>query len=141
MTSLLHAYDRLWSDLDFVGISALWDRDEGLPIYIGDEYPAPLIGWHELARHWGKLGGRLHSAEMSSRQVAANRVGSDLAILVFLSVWQLVAVESPERHTGQRWVTAILRKGSAGWRFIYVAEAPAFLAAEQIEELSVGEPA
>jgi hypothetical protein len=61
--------------------------------------------------------------------------------LVFLSVWQLVAVESPERHTGQRWVTAILRKVDAGWRFIYQAEAPAFLDEEQIEELGVGESA
>ena len=139
MTSLLHAYDRLWCDLDFMGISALWDRDEGLPIYIGDEYPTPLIGWQELTRHWGKLGGRLHSVVMNSRQVAANRVGTDLAVLVFLSVWQLVAVESPERHTGQRWVTAILRKGDAGWRFIYQAEAPAFLDEEQIEELGAGE--
>jgi len=125
--ALLVEHDRLWHELDFVGLAGLWDPQEGRPVYIGDEYPAPVVGWQELTRHFGKVGGRIHKAAVNSTLLDAHRVGSDLAVAVFLMDWELVAVESPERHSGQRWVTALLRRrDKGGWRFLHHAESPAY---------------
>jgi len=127
LTAVLAGFDRLWHDLDFVGLAGLWDAEEGTPVYIGDEYPAPVVGWQELARHFGKAGGRIHEAAVRSTLLDAHRVASDLAVAVFLMDWELVAVESPERHIGQRWVTALLRRrDDGGWRFLHHAESPAY---------------
>ena len=48
-------YDKRWSSLDFVGLADLWERDDPQPIYVGDEYAAPLIGatsWTGTGRAW-----------------------------------------------------------------------------------------
>ena len=67
MTDLVRDYDKRWSSLDFVALGELWERDDPAPIYVGDEYAAPLIGLDELERHWARVAGRLTSATMSSR--------------------------------------------------------------------------
>jgi len=132
LSRLLDRQDQLWQALDFAALSGLWDAAEGRPVYIGDEYPAPIVGWQDLARHWAKLGGRLHSALMRSTLFEARRLTDDIAVAVFLAEWQLVAVESPERHTGQRWVTAVLRRRDGAWRIVHHAESPAYVNAAEI---------
>jgi len=127
LAALLAEHDRLWHELDFVGLASLWDADEGRPVYIGDEYPAPVVGWQDLARHFGKVGGRMHEATVRSILLDAHRVAADLAVGVFLMNWEFVAVESPERYKGQRWVTVLLRnRAGGGWRFLHHAESPAY---------------
>ena len=66
VADLVRAYDKRWSSLDFVGLGDLWERDDPQPIYVGDEYAAPLIGSDELDRHWARVAGRLKSAAVSS---------------------------------------------------------------------------
>ena len=124
--SLLGQHDSLWRSLDFAGLAGLWDREEGMPIYVGDEYPAPVIGWQDLGRHFGRLGGRLREAEVASTLVAAHSVDADLAIAVLLLEWSLASVESAARLSGQRWVSSVLRRTAAGWRFVHYAESPAY---------------
>src|SRR4029450_6661260 len=55
VTDLVREYDKLWSTLDFVGLADLWERDDPQPIYVGDEYAAPLIGTDDLDRHWARV--------------------------------------------------------------------------------------
>src|ERR1700761_7982940 len=52
LTALISEYDQKWLALDFAGVAGLWVRDSPQPIYIGDEYPTPLIGAEALDRHW-----------------------------------------------------------------------------------------
>jgi ketosteroid isomerase-like protein len=136
IVTLLEVHDQLWRKLDVAGLAGLWDAAEGFPIYVGDEYPTPVIGWQELARHWGKVGGRLHEASMRSTLLHAHRVSADIAVAVFLAEWELVAVESPERHSGQRWVTAVLRHRDDGWRIVHHAESPAYGVSGELPELN-----
>lgn len=123
--AFLADYDRRWQALDFAGVAALWDLDGGVPIYIGDEYATPVVGRHEFGRHIGRLGGRLRESTMRSTLFAAHGVGGDLAIAVYLLEWGFMTVESCTRHTGQRWVTAVLRRVGGEWRLIHHAESPA----------------
>ena len=124
--AVLAEHDRLWQALDFAGVASLWDLEEGVPIYVGDEYAAPVVGWQDLNRNFGRLGGRLREAAMRSTLLEAHRAGSDLAIAVYLLEWSLATVESPERRSGQRWVSAVLRRVGDEWRFIHNAESPAY---------------
>ena len=124
ITQVLRLQDELWQTLDFAGLAAIWDMTYDVPIYVGDEYSAPVIGWHDLGRHWGRLGGRLREAWVSSTLLAAGRIG-DVAVVVYLMEWRFVAVESPEARSGQRWVSATLRPAVDGWRFVNQAESPA----------------
>jgi hypothetical protein len=125
VADLLAALDRAWAGLDLDGLSALWDRDEPAPSYIGDEWRVPVVGWPDLTRHWGRVGGRLREARTRSTLVEARSLAPDLALAIFLSEWELTAVEAPDRHRGQCWVTAVLRRRPAGWRFVHHAESPA----------------
>ncbi|HYP92568.1 MAG TPA: hypothetical protein VER34_05210, partial [Mycobacterium sp.] len=62
LTDLVRDYDKRWSRLDFIGLTDLWERDDPQPIYVGDEYAAPLIGDDQLDRHWARVAGRLKAA-------------------------------------------------------------------------------
>ena len=66
VSDLVQEYDKCWSGLDFVALADLWVRDDPQPIYVGDEYAAPLIGADELDRHWARVAGRLKSASVTS---------------------------------------------------------------------------
>jgi hypothetical protein len=123
---LLEEHDRLWAKLDFDGVAGLWDKNEGWAIYIGDEYPSPVVGWEELGQHWGRVGGRLHEAHVRSNLLVAHRLRADIAVAVFLTSFNLVAVESPVEHVGQRWNTAVLRLRKGRWLFVHHAESPAY---------------
>jgi hypothetical protein len=108
-------------------LAELWDPDSS-PIYIGDEYREPVIGWKELSRHFGRIGGRLRSARWDSRVVAVRRLAADLALAVLLVEWTLVGVESDVEHRGHSWLTLVMRRTAAGWRFLHQGETPVHIA-------------
>ncbi|MBW8711792.1 MAG: hypothetical protein JF631_12285, partial [Mycobacterium sp.] len=89
VADLVRAYDKRWSSLDFVGLGDLWERDDPQPIYVGDEYAAPLIGSDELDRHWARVAGRLKSAAVSSTLHECDVVDDTIARALLLSRWRL----------------------------------------------------
>lgn len=123
---MLTLQDRLWGELDFAALAGLWDADEPQPFYIGDEYSAPVVGWHDLGRHFGRLGGRLRKATVRSSLLLANRVADDLAVAVYHFDWSFATVESRDLLSGQRWVTALLRNRVVGWRLVQLVESAAY---------------
>lgn len=123
---LLADYDRHWSRLDMRSLYRMWDPDEHDPVYIGGEYPAPVIGRGELGRHWGRLGGRITVAHTASSLAHCALLTPDLALIVYLCEWQFETADSDLRNSGQDWVTAILRRRDDGWRFIHQAESATF---------------
>src|ERR1051325_10182305 len=88
------AYDACWSRLALDGVADLWDRRHPNPVYIGEEYAAPIVGWAELNKHWARLAARLRSAEMRSSVIALDVPGPEVASAVLLSQWRFCGVES-----------------------------------------------
>jgi hypothetical protein len=123
---VLRRHDEAWSRLDVDAISELWDRSFS-PVYIGDEYREPVIGWNELSRHFGRVGARLRSAEWSSRLVALRWPSPDLALATLLVSWTLIGVESDVERQGHSWWTVLMRRTENGWRFLHQAETPMYL--------------
>ena len=89
LVELVRDYDKQWSGLDFVGVSELWVRDAPQPIYVGDEYAAPLIGADELDRHWARIAGRLKAVSVSSTLHEFDVVDDTVVRALLLSRWRL----------------------------------------------------
>jgi hypothetical protein len=144
LTELIREYDKRWSNLDFVGLSELWVRDNPLPIYVGDEYPAPLIGVDELDRHWARVASRLKAASVSSRLHALDTVSGDHALdtvsgdhaletvndvvrAVLLSRWRLTGRESDVERRGASWITWLLVRRGDEYRIFHHMESQVHL--------------
>ena len=108
MTDLVRDYDKCWSSLDFVALADLWERDDPAPIYVGDEYAAPLIGLDELERHWARMAGRLTAATVSSTLHEFDVVDDTVVRAIVLSRWRLAGIEGDGERTGASWVTWLL---------------------------------
>lgn len=134
IADVLRRHDEAWCRLDLEAVADLWDRSSS-PVYIGDEYREPVIGWNELSRHFGRVGARLRSARQSSRLVALRRPAPDIALAVLLVSWTLVGIESAVEHRGESWWTVLLRRTESGWRFLHQAESPVYLPVDP-DELS-----
>lgn len=122
---LLGRHDECWARLDFEGLGALWDADEEAPVYVGEEYAAPVVGWGDLHRHWARLAGRLRRARVFSTLRLVKRIGPETALAVVEVDWEFLGRGSEVTHAGRNWVTAVLRDGATGWRFVHWAESPA----------------
>src|SRR5262249_35854370 len=131
----IREYDKRWSNLDFVGLSELWVRDNPRPIYVGDEYPAPLIGVDELDRHWARVASRLKAASVSSRLHAFDTVSGDHALdavndvvrAVLLSRWRLTGRESDVERRGASWITWLLVRRGEDYRIFHHMESQVHL--------------
>jgi len=128
--ALLAAHDSCWAQLELRAVADFWDRAHPAPVYIGEEYAAPVIGWSELHRHWSRLAARVRSAQLRTSIVTLDLPGPELAVAVLLSQWRFGNVESDVVHDGESWVTALLRHTPEGWRFFHYMEAPIFRGAD-----------
>jgi hypothetical protein len=108
LTDLVRDYDKRWSSLDFIALADLWERDDPAPIYVGDEYAAPLIGFDDLERHWARMAGRLRSATVSSTLHEFDVVDDTVVRAIVLSRWRLAGIEGDSERTGASWVTWLL---------------------------------
>lgn len=127
VSNLVGDYDKLWSDLDFVRLADLWVRDDPQPIYVGDEYAAPLIGSDELDRHWARVAGRLKSASVSSTLHECDVVDDTVVRALLLSRWQLTGRESDFVHTGASWITWLLVRRDERYRIFHQMESQVYL--------------
>ena len=81
----------------------LWVRAEPAPMYVGDEYAAPLVGNEGLDRHWGRVAGGLSGVRVFDASTV-RRARSSVVRGVLLSRWRLTARESDVERTGASWV-------------------------------------
>jgi hypothetical protein len=123
LTDLVRRYDTWFSSLDFVGVSDLWERSNPQPIYLGDEYPAPLIGTDEVDRHWARLSGRLKAAQVSSRLYSFDVLDEATVRAVLFSRWRLTGRESDLDRAGASWVTWLLTRRDGQYRIFHHMEA------------------
>jgi hypothetical protein len=135
LADLVAEHDKRWSSLDFGAVAQLWEHDSPVPIYLGDEYAAPLVGADELDRHWARVSSRLKSASISSRLHAFDLVGDGVgddavARAVLLSRWRLTGRESDIERTGASWITWLLISRGQGFRIFHHMESQVYLAEE-----------
>ncbi len=128
LADLVRDYDKRWCGLDFVGLGDLWERDDPQPIYVGDEYAAPLIGTDELDRHWARIAGRLKAATVSSTLHEFDVVDDTVVRALLLSRWRLTSRESDVEHTGASWVTWLLVRRGERYRIFHQMESQVHIA-------------
>jgi hypothetical protein len=125
---LVQEYDKRWSSLDFVGLAELWETYDPTPVYLGDEYAAPLIGIDELDRHWARVASRIKAASMSSTLHTFDVVDDVVARAVLLSRWRLTGRESDFVHQGASWITWLLVRRDDRYRIVHHMESQVHLA-------------
>jgi hypothetical protein len=124
---LVREYDKLWSTLDFVGLADLWEHDDPQPIYVGDEYAAPLIGTDDLDRHWARVASRVKAASVSSTLHEFDVVDDTVARALLLSRWSLTGRESDVQRTGASWITWLLVRRGERYRIFHQMESQVYL--------------
>lgn len=122
LTDLVHRYDTRFSNLDFVGVLDLWERGSPQPLYLGDEYPAPLIGTDEVDRHWARLSSRLKAAQVSSKLHSVDILDDATVRAVLFSRWRLTGRESDLERTGASWITWLLIRREGQYRIFHHME-------------------
>jgi len=130
VSDLVREYDKCWSSLDFVGLADLWERDDPQPIYVGDEYAAPLIGADELDRHWARVASRLKAATVTSTLHECDVVddtGDTLVRALLLSRWTLTSREADVQRTGASWITWLLVRRGERYRIFHHMESQVYL--------------
>jgi hypothetical protein len=127
IADLVREYDKRWSCLDFDGLADLWERDGPVPIYLGEEYAAPVIGNDELDRHFARVAGRLKAATVSSTLHTFDVVDDTVVRAVLLSRWRLTSRESDLERTGASWITWLLVRRGERYRIVHHMESDVFL--------------
>jgi hypothetical protein len=127
VSELVREYDKRWSTLDFVGLGDLWVREDPQPIYVGDEYAAPLIGNDELDRHWARVASRLKSASVSSTLHEFDVVDDTVVRALLLSRWRLTGREADVERTGASWITWFLVRRGERYRIFHQMESQVYL--------------
>jgi hypothetical protein len=130
VSDLVREYDKRWSSLDFLGLADLWERDDPQPIYVGDEYAAPLIGADELDRHWARIASRLKAAAVTSTLHECDVVDDTSDTLVralLLSRWTLTGRETDVQRTGASWITWLLVRRGERYRIFHQMESQVYL--------------
>lgn len=127
LTDLVCDYDKYWSSLDFAGLADLWERDDPQPIYVGDEYAAPLIGNDELDRHWARVASRLKRAAVSSTLHEFDVVDDTVVRALLLSRWRLTGRDVDVERPGASWVTWFLVHRGERLRIFHQMESQVYL--------------
>jgi hypothetical protein len=127
LTDLVRDYDKRWSSLDLLGLAELWERDDPQPIYVGDEYAAPLIGNDQLDRHWARVAGRLKSASVSSTLHEYDVVDDTVVRALLLSRWSLTGRDADVQRTGASWITWLLVRRGGRYRIFHQMESQVYL--------------
>ncbi|HVQ50336.1 MAG TPA: hypothetical protein VMS92_09860 [Mycobacterium sp.] len=128
LTDLVRDYDNHWSSLHFGCLADLWERDDPQPIYVGDEYAAPLIGNDELDRHWARIAGRLKAASVLSTLHEFDVVDDTVVRALLLSQWRLTDREAAVERTGTSWITWFLVRRGERYRIFHQMESQVYLA-------------
>jgi ketosteroid isomerase-like protein len=127
VADLVQEYDKCWSSLDFAGLADLWERDDPQPIYVGDEYAAPLIGNDELDRHWARVASRLKRASVSSTLHEFDVVDDTVVRALLLSRWRLTGRDTDVERPGASWVTWFLVQRGERLRIFHQMESQVYL--------------
>jgi hypothetical protein len=130
LADLVAEHDKRWSSLDFVGVAQLWEHGSPQPIYLGDEYAAPLVGADELDRHWARVSSRLKAASISSTLQTFDVVYDAIVRAVLLSRWRLTGRESDLERSGTSWIIWLLIRRAEQYRIFHQMESQVYLTDE-----------
>jgi hypothetical protein len=133
LAALVAEHDERWSSLDFVGVAQLWEHHCPAPVYLGDEYAAPLVGADELDRHWARVSSRLKTASMSSSLHTFDAVDDAIVRAVLLTRWRLTGRESEVERSGASWITWLLIRRDERYLIFHQMESQVYFAGDGAE--------
>lgn len=121
----LDRYFEAWNCYDVADMTALWDSDDPLPIYLAEELD-PRIGWDAVIGYWSV--DRSQSERLVTwKNLTAKEAAPGLAILLFDANWSTYIRGNrlyPKPFGGPVQITAALRRKADGWRMFHYVEAP-----------------
>jgi hypothetical protein len=126
LIELVREHDRRWNEIDLVGVAALWDTTHRAPLYLGDEYLLPIVGWTDLNKHWGRIDARIEHASLATHIVLVSVHDAAFGSVTALVDWALRTVESAETRSGRSWVNVLARRRPAGCRIVHYSETPIY---------------
>lgn len=125
ITAWLDAYFAAWNLYDVPAMTALWDVDDPLPIYLAEECD-PHIGWEAVLGYWNV--DRSKSERLVSwHNLTAKEAAPGLAVILIDANWSTYIPGSrlyPKPFGGPVRITAALRRKAEGWRMFHYVEAP-----------------
>jgi hypothetical protein len=127
LTLLVRDHDKCWCSLDFAALIDLWERGDPRPIYVGDEYAAPLIGADDVDRHWARVAGRLKAATVTTSLHEFDVVDDTVVRALLLSRWRLTDREAHVERSGASWITWLLVRRGGRYRIFHQMESQVFL--------------
>lgn len=125
ITDYLDGYFEAWNRYDVPAMTALWDEDEPLPIYLAEEMD-PRIGWGAVLGYWNV--DRSKSERLVTwRNLTVKEAAPGLAIALFDANWSSYVPGSrlyPKPFGGPVRITTAMRRKPDGWRMFHYVEAP-----------------
>lgn len=125
LTEWLDAYFAAWNKYDVAAMTALWDTDDPLPIYLAEELD-PRVGWDAVLAYWNI--DRSQSERLVTwKNLIAKEAAPGLAVVLFDANWSTYIRGNrlyPKPFGGPVRITAALRRKANGWKMFHYVEAP-----------------
>jgi hypothetical protein len=109
---------------DYKNFRAFWAPDIEAPVYIAEEHKEIIADWASLENYFEAAAKILGPVVCKYDLKAIVPIQPDLVTAYCQMEWQAAIKPEVEKMGGYVRVVAVLRKSSAGWRFISYVEAP-----------------
>jgi hypothetical protein len=125
VTAVIHATAEAWNSQDYSRVLALWDPGEALPFYLAEEQEDWFIGWEKLRAYLDPPhpSPAVQGIREEMRDIRVKQIGPDLALAAWWMHFEMKIIGRKPVGEEVR-VSAVLRRTSAGWRYIHWAESP-----------------
>lgn len=123
--ALIHATAEAWNSQDFSQVLALWDPAEPVPFYLAEEQEDWFIGWEALRSYLAppRPSPAVQGIREEMRDIQVKFPAPGLALAAWWMHFEMKIIGRPPIGEDVR-VSALLRRTTAGWRYIHWAESP-----------------
>lgn len=122
ITDFLARYAAAYNRQDYPALLALWDRDDGRPIYMAEEIDPPMQGWRKIDAYFARPG-VLDGIRNEYTDVQAHYLAPDLAIATYRLRFDIQVKNMKPLSSWDR-VMAVFRRRGGEWKLTAYAEAP-----------------
>lgn len=128
ISTTLDNYEQAWNRMDFDALAALWQQDEQGIYYVAEEIDKPLRDFDAVLEYWSRTKSTVESVQIATSNRRLKILCDDCCVATYE-----MHVDASMRGAKQQGykplgvdvrVSAILRLGASGWRFIHYVEAP-----------------
>ncbi len=123
--AVIHATAEAWNSQEFSRVLELWDPAEPVPFYLAEEQDDWLIGWERLRAYLAPAqpSPAVQGIREEMRDIHVKFPAPGLALAAWWMHFEMKIIGRRPIGEDVR-VSALLRRTSAGWRYIHWAESP-----------------